>query len=148
MNELTKREVAIFVAAGRLSHGERATYLDETCVGDPELRRRLDELLEVDKTAGEFLERPANEILLVMAMADLATRRPVPASEKSGDRIGFYKLLQHYERATLLQTDDFTLKTIWRREYLLSRVTVFVYCLTCVSNFCITFAVTISLRIC
>jgi WD40 repeat protein/serine/threonine protein kinase len=94
MNELTEREVAIFIAARRLSASERAAYLDEACAGDFALHRRLDELLGVDEAAGEFLERPADGKLRVTAMPDSPDRPPVPAPEKPGDRIGSYKLLQ------------------------------------------------------
>src|SRR5450755_3116609 len=94
MNSLTEREVAIFITARRFSTGERAAYLDGACGDDPALRRRLDELLDVDEAAGEFLERPADEKFSVTAMPDPPGRSPVSAPEKAGDRIGLYTLLQ------------------------------------------------------
>ena len=94
MNNLTEREVAIFIAARRLSMGERAAYLDGVCVGDAALRRRLDELLGVDETEGEFLERPAQSKLNIAIMPGLTTGATISVPEKPGDRIGPYKLLQ------------------------------------------------------
>jgi serine/threonine protein kinase/WD40 repeat protein len=47
------------------------------------LRQRLEELLQVSELEGDFLEKPAG--------GDL---EPVPFSEKPGDRIGRYKLLE------------------------------------------------------
>jgi WD40 repeat protein len=53
-------EEAIFAAA--LEKGDpavRAAYLEEACAGDPDLRRRVEALLESHDQAGSFLEHPA-----------------------------------------------------------------------------------------
>jgi serine/threonine protein kinase len=42
---------------------ERAAYLDEACTGRPELRRRLDRLLQLHQAGGSFLEESAPEQL-------------------------------------------------------------------------------------
>ena len=94
MNELPEREVAIFNAARRLAGGERAAYLDEACAGNAALRRRLDELLRVDEGAGDFLEKPALAEPNALAMPGGIVPPAIPLSEKPGDRIGPYKLLQ------------------------------------------------------
>jgi serine/threonine protein kinase/tetratricopeptide (TPR) repeat protein len=94
MSELTEREVAIFNTARRLAGSERAACLDEACAGDAALRQRLDELLRVDEPAGDFLEKPAYGDSSAAARPGGTFRLPVSLSEKPGDRIGPYKLLQ------------------------------------------------------
>jgi len=37
---------------------DRRAFLDEVCAGEPELRRRVEELLHADDQAGSFLEKP------------------------------------------------------------------------------------------
>jgi serine/threonine protein kinase len=69
------------------SAAERADYLDQACAGQPELRRRLEVLLEAHDRSGQFLEQPA------------ATDRPtikldLAPEEQPGTMIGRYKLLQ------------------------------------------------------
>src|SRR5271169_3252712 len=94
MSELTEREVAIFNAARRLAGSERTAHLDEACAGDAALRQRLDELLRVDEPAGDFLEKPAYGDSSAPGMLGGTIPLSVPLSEKPGDRIGRYKLLQ------------------------------------------------------
>jgi len=94
MSELTEREVAIFNAARRLAGSERTACLDEACAGDAALRQRLEELLRVDEPAGDFLEKPAYGDSIASAMPGVPGRLSVSLSEKPGDRIGRYKLLQ------------------------------------------------------
>ena len=84
------REVAVFGAARRLSAGERAAYLDEACADDASLRQRVEELLQASDEAGNFLESPA----AVPTGPGGTVRLPATPTEKSGDRIGRYKLLQ------------------------------------------------------
>jgi eukaryotic-like serine/threonine-protein kinase len=94
MSELTEREVAIFNAARLLAGSERAACLDEACAGDAALRQRLEELLRVDEPAGDFLEKPAYGDASAAAKLGGNIRLTVALSEKPGDRIGRYKLLQ------------------------------------------------------
>jgi len=94
MNNLPEQEVAIYNAARRLAAQERAAYLDQACAGDAALRRRLDELLRVDEGAGDFLEKPALADANALAMSGGIVPLAIPLSEKPGDRIGPYKLLQ------------------------------------------------------
>jgi WD40 repeat protein/serine/threonine protein kinase len=67
------------------SASDRKAYLDETCADAPELRQRVEALLDAYEDAGSFLERPAPE---PVATAD------GPASEGPGAVIGPYKLIQ------------------------------------------------------
>jgi serine/threonine protein kinase len=84
VNPAEQREEAIFEAALKLSADQRETYLDQTCAGNAELRRRVEALLGAFQRAGGFLNEPA------VPMATIAS----PPTEKAGDRIGRYKLLQ------------------------------------------------------
>jgi len=83
MTDLPDRELAVFSAARRLPPLERAAYLDKTCAGDDALRHRIEELLKVSEETGGFLEGPGGTIRIAAV-----------STEKSGDRIGRYKLLQ------------------------------------------------------
>ncbi len=90
----------IFAAALQWDNpAQRAAYLDEACAGNPDLRRRVEELLKASGEAQTFLERPVGQ-----------PRRPGPTTaaaptirfdvlgaspvEGPGARIGRYKLLQ------------------------------------------------------
>ncbi|HEX4415736.1 MAG TPA: protein kinase [Lacipirellulaceae bacterium] len=76
----------IFDSAVELPPGaERTAYLDKACAGGPEIRRRVEALLEAYEDAGSFLEPPAGG-----AVPTVLT----PERESLGMRIGPYKLLQ------------------------------------------------------
>jgi serine/threonine protein kinase len=75
-------------AAAKASPAERAAYLDGACRGDPGLRARVEALLRVHDQAGGFLEAP----VVTFQQETIALSPPV--TEKAGDRIGRYKLLQ------------------------------------------------------
>jgi len=77
------REVAVFSAARRLPPNERAAFLDDACAGDAALRQRVEELLRASEEAGGFLQSPCGNV-----------RPTVVSTEKPGDLIGRYKLLQ------------------------------------------------------
>src|SRR2546430_12831845 len=77
---------------------ERAAFLDAACAGNEKLRNRVEELLREEKDIGTFLDTPA--------LANSGTAAPAPLrgptgtvliatlTEKPGDFIGHYKLLQ------------------------------------------------------
>ncbi|MCL4180768.1 MAG: serine/threonine protein kinase, partial [Verrucomicrobia bacterium] len=67
---------------------ERAAYLARVCGDDIGLRRRIEELIEANSNAGEFLN-PRDD-----RDSGAAEIRVVPVTEKAGDRIGRYMLLQ------------------------------------------------------
>ena len=94
MSDLSQNEVAVFNAARRLAGYERTAYLDAACAGNAAMRHRLDELLRVDEAAGDFLEKPARSDAAALEMPSESVRLSLPMSEKPGDRIGPYKLLQ------------------------------------------------------
>src|SRR6266576_2572608 len=89
MTEQPNREVAVLNAALELRPAERAAYLDEACAGDGALRRQVDALLQAHGQAEGFLETPP---------AGLDFKRTgaanTPLTEKPGDKITRYKLLQ------------------------------------------------------
>jgi len=80
---------SIFLAA--LAQGapvERAAFLDAACKDDPDLRRRVERLLEAHPIVGSFLEPPAQP-------AGEGTAAYVPAGEQAGAVIdGRYKLVE------------------------------------------------------
>ena len=75
-------------AAARNSPAERAAYLDGACRGDERLRAEVEKLLLAHDQAGAFLEDP------VAPPQHSTIVLPVPPTEKPGDKIGHYKLLQ------------------------------------------------------
>src|SRR6266446_2142015 len=87
MSKPPKPEVAVFNAALELSAKERAAYLDQACAGDAGLRRQVETLLHAHEQAKGFLETPPTGL-------DKTQLVHPPLTEKPGDRIGRYKLLQ------------------------------------------------------
>src|SRR5437016_6345610 len=89
MTEQPNREVAVLNAALELRPAERAAYLDEACAGDAALRQQVEDLLGAHAAAEGFLEAPP-------AGFDVTRTGRVTflVTEKPGDRIGRYKLLQ------------------------------------------------------
>src|SRR5262249_2049192 len=84
MNNLSPLE-AIFFAAREIGPAhERAAYLDEACNGDPDTRRRVENMLAAQSKAASFLEQPA------LALA--VTIHAIPV-ECPGTTIGSYKLI-------------------------------------------------------
>ena len=80
-------EETIFAEALRLPPEERAAYLAQATHGDAELRRRVESLLG-SYQAGDFLEQAAAPEMRP------TVHITVPITEKAGDKIGRYKLLQ------------------------------------------------------
>jgi serine/threonine protein kinase/WD40 repeat protein/tetratricopeptide (TPR) repeat protein len=97
MNPPPNREVVIFNAAVELPASQRGAYLQEACADDPALRLHIEALLHVHEEAGAFLETPAPGAQTSPMRADVpgtTIRTAFAPSEKAGDRIGRYKLLQ------------------------------------------------------
>jgi serine/threonine protein kinase/WD40 repeat protein len=82
-------EEEIFVACLSRPSGEREAYLDQACAGDAALRKRVEELLRSHSLAKSFLEEPP-----ASASPGQTIKLDLPPSEREGDRIGRYKLLQ------------------------------------------------------
>ncbi|MEY2427499.1 MAG: eukaryotic-like serine/threonine-protein kinase, partial [Verrucomicrobiota bacterium] len=97
MNTPPNREVALFSAALELAASQRAAYLDDACADDPALRLGVEALLRVHEAAIPFLENPAPEAQgspIRAGIPGATIRLNVAPSEKAGDRIGRYRLLQ------------------------------------------------------
>jgi serine/threonine protein kinase/tetratricopeptide (TPR) repeat protein len=75
-----------FAALERETAEARAAYLDEVCASDPDLRRRVERLLEAQPKMGSFMDSPAAGPTLSLASAE--------AVEGPGRVIGPYKLLE------------------------------------------------------
>jgi serine/threonine protein kinase len=98
MNDSTREETAVFKAAMELATAaEREVYVAKTCAGDERLRQKVMALLRAHQHPGEVFQAvPAGGHV---APPTAATPGPggtliLPPSEKAGDRIGRYKLLQ------------------------------------------------------
>ncbi len=89
MSEQPNREVTVLNAALELRPAERAAYLDQACAGDAALRKQVEALLQAHEQAEGFLEAPLKGLNLQRTV-----RVTAPLTEKPGDRIGRYKLLQ------------------------------------------------------
>jgi serine/threonine protein kinase/WD40 repeat protein len=100
MTNPSDREVAVFNAALQLPSGKRAAFLDQECTGDNPLRLRLDALLRVHEEVGTFLEDPTQDPGPAFSAPNEkpgpsgTIRLEISSLEKTGDRIGRYKLLQ------------------------------------------------------
>ncbi|HSU54853.1 MAG TPA: serine/threonine-protein kinase [Candidatus Dormibacteraeota bacterium] len=79
-----QREEAVFEAALQVAASERGAYLDDACAGDADLRRRVGVLLGAFERAGSFMNQAATP----------EARFSLPPTEKPGDKIGSYKLLE------------------------------------------------------
>ena len=89
MSEAKHETRAVFAGALVLTTPEkRARYLDDACRGNPDLRQRVEALLRAHEEAGAFLEEPA------ASLAGKTIAVATPLTEKPGDKIGHYKLLQ------------------------------------------------------
>ncbi len=78
-------ELDIFTAALQQQPDTRPAFLDGACAGDPRLRERIERLLALHQSPGEFFKKPAAAVL----------ESEVPRlSQQPGDAIGPYKLLQ------------------------------------------------------
>ena len=87
----TSSEQAVFTEALRRATPEaRAAFLDGACGTDLALRKRVEALLRAAEGAGNFLEEPPTGLTPGESSTFVATG----LSEKEGDRIGRYKLLQ------------------------------------------------------
>jgi serine/threonine protein kinase len=86
MNE-PKSEETIFAEALRLPPADRSAYLVASTGGNPSIRQRVESLLK-SYEAGDFLEDSATPAIgRTIALS-------TPLTEKAGDKIGRYKLLQ------------------------------------------------------
>src|SRR5260221_5326899 len=98
MSTQMPREKAVFVEALEVGDPEqRRQFLDQACGGDHALRERVENLLAISHSAGDFFERcapalapSAEDAAQVLAASDSAVDPEFPESTS----IGPYKLLQ------------------------------------------------------
>lgn len=87
LNDQQKKRVRdVFEIVAEGESDDRMRLLDETCQGDEEVRRQVEELLGLLPKAGEFLETPA--------MSDPEIFREIAGSLAQGRRIGNYEILE------------------------------------------------------
>jgi hypothetical protein len=96
MNPEQDREETLFDAARELTDPRAcAAFLDAACQGEPDLRRRVEALLQARGKADGFFDKGPPEPAILRA-----EQKPMPATvqmfsgHSPGDRIGRYKLLQ------------------------------------------------------
>jgi serine/threonine protein kinase/WD40 repeat protein len=83
-------EAVFFAALDKKNARERAAYLDQACVGDPDLRRCVEKLLAAQPKVGEFLQAPAPGLPAADAKGATVDHAP---DERPGTILGPYKLL-------------------------------------------------------
>src|SRR5258706_342136 len=85
MKANTERIIELFSQAmAKPSPDERARFLADACRDEPEVREQVESLLQAEKPARDFLKQPPP-----------GARRTIElVTEKPGDRIGHYKLLE------------------------------------------------------
>src|SRR5215475_9081929 len=88
MDEQNLSEEAIFEGALLLPLGQRAGYVKVVCGNDALLEERVLVLLKEHEEGSGPLDTPA------VQTPKLTVPMPQPFSEKPGDRIGAYKILQ------------------------------------------------------
>jgi eukaryotic-like serine/threonine-protein kinase len=79
----------ILEAASALPTDRWAAYLDKVCAGDAQLRHRVEALLQAGKQAKLLVADNAP-----LTPPDSTLRLSLPLTEKPGDKIGHYKLLE------------------------------------------------------
>ncbi len=90
MPQPSEHEIEVFNIALELPPAERAAYLDKACAGDAALRQRVEALLQASEESCACLEGS-----VASSSGPGGTARPaLNPTEKPGDRIGRYKLLQ------------------------------------------------------
>lgn len=91
MSEDFEQVRELFLKAVSLNSDEaRECYLSKACGGDSALRSKVDHLLRNDPELGSFLDGPVVDV----GKGEQTTADSISHTEKEGDRIGRYKLLQ------------------------------------------------------
>ncbi|HSA00886.1 MAG TPA: serine/threonine-protein kinase, partial [Candidatus Paceibacterota bacterium] len=95
MNSRKERIEGIFGAAIELSSpDQREVYLARVCGSDHELRLEVDALIHAYEKAGRFLTASSDREESPSSGETRGSTAVIPVTEKPGDRIGRYKLLQ------------------------------------------------------
>jgi serine/threonine protein kinase len=85
---LSERGQAIFDGALQLPLAQRTAYIEQACGNDSGLCRQIQAMLDANEKAGSFLDSPA------ISKETKTIALSFPVTEKPGDKIGRYKLLQ------------------------------------------------------
>ena len=85
----------VFAAALEQEAARRASYVEEACVGDDELRTEVVSLLEAHETAGAFIEEEAAQRIGL-------TSAP-PKKDWIGQRLGPYRIIDEAGRGGMSQ---------------------------------------------
>src|SRR5262245_27072214 len=87
MNADPQQAKALFLqAVEKHDAGQWPAFLEQACAGQPELRRRVEVLLEAHREAGTGAQQPGEEGPLPREVGD--------AAEQPGSIIGPYKLIE------------------------------------------------------
>src|SRR4051812_38198785 len=87
-------ETIFTTAREKPSQTEREAYLAAACGSDPELRARVEALLQSDAVAGNFMSKPAKLAGALGEFASLAAQIQPLFGEAPGTRVGPYQLLE------------------------------------------------------
>src|ERR1041385_5677621 len=88
MSQPDNQAEAIVDALLGMSHEERMAYLEQACAGDAQQRLLVEGMLKAHEQAEVLMQQRGSRARKTIAVA------PLSISEKPGDRIGRYKLLQ------------------------------------------------------
>ncbi len=97
MNGRSSVEVVFFNALEKATPAERTAYLDETCLGDDGLRRRVEAMLVAHSQVGQFLERPVVEAAGVAALGGVENAAADLSFLAPSSEAGSLGRLDHYE---------------------------------------------------
>jgi len=61
MKDDSEREIAVFTEALKVPVRQRDIFLERSCAGDQELRRKVEALLKAHDRLGNFMEEPPDE---------------------------------------------------------------------------------------
>ena len=61
MKDDSEREIAVFTEALKVPVRQRDDFLERSCAGDQELRRKVEALLKAHDRLGNFMEEPPDE---------------------------------------------------------------------------------------
>jgi len=90
------QEVLFREVLQRATGPEREAFVNQACAGNEALRARLEALLQAHESPDPFVEPPAGDFLKEPAIPSTqqTTTLSAPVTEKAGDKVGHYKLLQ------------------------------------------------------
>ena len=103
MTERFRQIERLYHAALEREDAERATFLDEVCAGDEDLRREVDSLLIYSKPSENFIESPALDEV-ARGIANAANKKQAIHQDADVDRYLPGSRISHYEVISHLAT--------------------------------------------